>query len=122
MKVYRIERNTWPYNGPYCGYSATVSRNRYFGDRCPGPNQDGLDTSLMSYHHYFGFAKMKQMFTWFKARDIFKMRKEGFRVYRYKIADEHVCLGYSQLAFIRAKATVREEVKMSLMVRHLCSF
>lgn len=121
MKVYRIERKEWPYMGPYTG-NADLDTSHYFGDKCPGPNWDGMDTDVMSYHHYFGFAKLKQMFTWFRARDVFRMRKKGFRVYRYKVADEHVVMGGRQLAFVRTKATVREEVKLSLMMRHLCSF
>lgn len=124
MKVYRIEHQYYK-NGPYVGIGSTdiVSpANGYFDSRCPGPIEDGISREELTYNHYFGFAKMKQMFTWFRARDVFKLRKHGYRVYRYKVADEHVCRGYNQLAFVRSRSTVREEVKMSLMVRHLCSF
>lgn len=120
MKVYRIEHKD-DQRGPYTG-CANLCMSRYWGEKCPSPDMDGMNTRNMSYSHYFGFAKMKQMFTWFRARDVFIMRKKGFRVYRYKVADEHVIEGWNQLAFVRTKATVREEVKLSLMARHLCSF
>lgn len=121
MKVYRIEHKD-DRRGPYCGGSNVLSSSEYWGTRCPGPNDDGIPTWLMTYDYFFGFAKMKEMFTWFRARHVYKMRKEGFRVYRYKIADDHVFRGGTQLAFVRSKATVREEVKLSLMARHLMSF
>lgn len=120
MKVYRIEHKDYR-SGPYTG-SATLGSRYWCSEVCPGPSDDDMPTWAMDYTYYFGFAKMKQMFTWFRARDIFRMRREGFRVYRYKIDDKQVCLGQRQLAFVRAKATVREEVKLSLMARHLCSF
>lgn len=124
MKVYRIEHKDTK-RGPYVGFGCeeiVSPEEGYFGDRCPGPVEDGIDRGGLTYQHHFGFAKLRQMFLWFKARHVFKMRKKGFRVYRYKIADEYVLLGGKQLAFIRTKATVREEVKLSLMARHLCSF
>lgn len=119
MKVYRIEHKDKGL-GPY--WASSLDTRYYLSEKCPGPDQDDMETYRMTYMHYFGFAKMKHMFTWFRARDVFRMRKKGFRVYRYKIADKHVILGGKQLAFVRSNATVREEVKMSLMARHLCGF
>lgn len=122
MKVYRIEHKETK-QGPYWTPGLVRDSLMYYDpERCPGPSDDGLSTWTMTYEHHFGFAKMKQLFTWFKARDVFRMRKQGFRVYRYKVSDTYILEGNKQLAFVRAKATVREEVKMSLMLRHLCSF
>lgn len=118
MKVYRIEHREYK-TGPYMGGAVNSYDSRYFGVKCPGPIEDGISRSEFASDHYFGFKHMRQMITWFRVRDIFRMRKRGFRVYRYKVDRSHVLLGNSQVAFARAKATVREEVRLSAIARHI---
>jgi hypothetical protein len=119
IKVYRIEHKT-DRRGPYTGM-ADICTSRYYDDNHPGPSGDGMDTYAMTWNHIFGFSYMRQMLTWFRFRDIFRIRKQGFRVYRYKIDRSDVIFGGRQVAFNRTRATVREEVPLSRMMRHLAT-
>lgn len=114
MKVYRIEHKTrgvGPYNG---GASMNME---YFGSRHPSPSMDGIYAA--SYDFFFGFATMRQMFQWFSWKDVFKWRREGFRVYKYTLGCQNVQVGGHQVAFVKASALSRNEVRASVLARHL---
>lgn len=119
IKVYRIEHSKFKL-GPYQG-GADLCTSRYYDDNHPGPSADGMDTDRMTYNHSFGFSYMRQLLNWFRFRDIFRMRKQGFRVYRYKVDRSEVIFGGRQVAFVRCKATVREEIPLSRLMRHLAT-
>lgn len=114
-KVYRIEHATRGL-GPYQG-GATMDFD-YFSDRHPGPSRDGIFGQ--SWDHYYGFATMKQMFTWFHWIDVFKWHRQGFRVYKYTMPDAgQVIFGGRQVAFVKARAKYRHEVRLAQLAKHL---
>jgi hypothetical protein len=116
MHVYRIEHFRHG-TGPYIQGSMVIADAHYFGSKCPGPIDDGVSFYGMAREAFFGFANLKAMVRWFKFRDILKMKKEGFRVYRYRVDESYVSLGDRQLAFAKAKAYSRVEVRSSTLLR-----
>lgn len=118
MKVYRIEhheKGLGPYQGGAIDHDDTWE---YFSSRHPGPNDDGI-TGGIFLGEYFGFSTMRQMFQWFNWRDIFRWRKKGFRVYTYRMSNHQVRVGGRQVAFVRASALSRNEVKLAALAKHL---
>lgn len=114
MKVFRIEHKTrgvGPYNG-----SASMNYE-YFADRHPAPQMDGILNIGRDF--YYGFANMRQMFQWFNWKDVFRWRREGFRVYKYTLAPQSVQVGGHQVAFVKASALSRQEVRAAVLARHL---
>lgn len=119
MKVYRIEHKNFKV-GPYQILSWALG-NRYFRDAiCPGPFEDGLG-GMREGVEYSGFRCMYDLVRWFRLRDIFRLKKQGFRVYRFKIQPEYVRFGGRQLVFQKSYAYSRTEVKLSALARHVCT-
>lgn len=116
MHVYRIEHFRHG-TGPYIQGSMVIADSHYFGSKCPGPDQDITNWYDLSREVFFGFENLKAMVRWFKFRDILRMKKEGFRVYRYKVDESYVSFGDRQLVFAKAKAYSRVEVRASTLLR-----
>ncbi len=116
MKVYRIEHKHYGL-GPYQSWYCTPD-SRYFDSRtCPGPTEDGIPG--MQENEFSGFQCMRHLTNWFKLIDIFKMQRRGFRVYKYGLNPRYARLGGKQLAFQKAYAYNRVEVKYSTLLRHV---
>jgi len=119
MYVYRIEHEKFKI-GPYCcGALNSISKGwfRYWlADKCPDPRQDGLGE--MSYSEFSGFASKKHLCNWFRLRDIFKLRKRGFRVYKFKVDKKLVRKGSKQVCFVRYAAKDQQEIALRVLAWH----
>lgn len=120
MNVYRVEHKQSGY-GPYMGLSMfdpLMNNMRYFfPGTCPGPREDGIHQDFSGKH--FGFKRVRDLVNWFRFRDILKLKKKGFVVYRYRVEPDHVFLGEKQVCFAKNKSYSRVEVSAAVLARHI---
>lgn len=114
MNIYRIEHKEKKL-GPYQGW-AELSSRYWMPEIAPDPRQDGL--GQMHWKERSGFVSIRQMVQWFRIRDIFRMRREGFRVYKFKVSKRVVRVGGKQVCFARHTAFQKQEVRMTSLAWH----
>jgi hypothetical protein len=66
----------------------------------------------------FGFATIKDIYTWFCPATIGLFEHSGFFIHMYEIDDRHVIKGTRQVAFDPSNATKKEKISHKLL-RHL---
>lgn len=116
MDIFRIEHSNMKV-GPYIGGGLEYSYRYWNPETAPDPSQDGL-IGLRRRYEFSGFASLKQLTDWFLLKDIWKMRKKGFRVYRFKVTRRVVRKGFKQVAFARHTAFAKQEVTLGSLAMH----
>lgn len=120
MYVYRIEhqkRKVGPYNGLPFGMLMKFHERYYQTDSCPDPRQEGLGCPRYG-QDFCGFKSLSQLTGWFRLRDVFRLRKHGFRVYKFKVRKRVVSIGQKQVLFARHTAFQKEEVRLRALAFH----
>lgn len=70
----------------------------------PTPSEDGIYDFERGVH-YSGFASMEDLLAWFDQEFLDDVRPHGFHVRKYKVHEDHVLVGHTQVAFERDHAT-----------------
>lgn len=82
--------------GLHLGLGEEESDNRH---PCPKDDVPGWSAVVETWDWRFGFASWGSLRAWYDEDDRAALRRAGFRVGRYRVADRHVLRGGRQLAF-----------------------